>query len=94
MTDINQRWAILAMEMISELRQDYAPGYLSELDGVVAIKELRNKINNLEKRLEVTERFCRVLKCRSCEGYYAEGYICDCGRDNTYSNKEWKELKK
>jgi hypothetical protein len=34
-------WCKVAMDMINELRQDYAPGELGELDGVRAIHKLR-----------------------------------------------------
>lgn len=38
------KWAQLAMDMISELRQDYAPGALPELDGPKAVRKLRQQI--------------------------------------------------
>lgn len=65
----------------------------SEEDVLDAVKKYDKFIQKLEKRLEVAARFCIILKCRSCDGYYAEGYVCECGRDHSYSDKEWEVLK-
>lgn len=50
--ETKEKWTQLAIDMISELRQDYIPGELSELDGVKAIKKLRTRIAELEVQLK------------------------------------------
>ena len=55
------------------------------------VTRLKKEIEKLERKLSVTQRFCVILKCHSCVGYYAQGYVCDCGRDHSYSDKEWAE---
>jgi hypothetical protein len=46
------KWCNVAMDMINELRQDYAPGELGELDGVKAILKLRKRVHILQEALE------------------------------------------
>lgn len=59
--------------------------FLKDLDHAYKV------IDDMQKKLNVAQRFVRLLKCHSCPGYYADGYVCDCGRDHSYTDKEWAE---
>lgn len=50
-----KKWADLAMEMISELRQDYAPGALPELEGPKAVRKLRARLEQVEVALRMSD---------------------------------------
>jgi len=47
--DRRDKWCKLAVDMINELRDDYAPGDLGELDGVKAIRKLRTALDEARK---------------------------------------------
>jgi len=47
------------------------------------LAEAEKQIDDLEKRLHVASSFCVIRKCRACPGYYADGYVCYCGEDNS-----------
>lgn len=49
----------------------------------IKAEELETSIDRLHMKLSVASRFCTIRKCKSCEGYYADGYLCDCGEDNS-----------
>lgn len=54
------------------------------------IAQLREENKDLRARVSCYSAFSgSIYKCKSCDGYYMSGYICACGRDNTYSDKEW-----
>jgi len=55
-------WCNLAMEMVTELRQDYPPGEKTELDGIEMIRTLRRKIRVLEKQVGNETEECDCLK--------------------------------
>lgn len=50
--DRRDKWCKLAVDMINELRDDYAPGDLGELDGVKAIRKLRTELDEARKFIE------------------------------------------
>lgn len=58
------------------------------------IKELKAEIKDLRLRLSAALENTTIYKCHSCEGYYNQGMVCSCGRDNSYSDKEWEEIQK
>ena len=73
-------WCNLAMEMISELRQDYPPGEKTELDGVEMIKTLRRKIKELEEENELVKAHDgAITDIRGILGNDVEE--CDCLKD-------------
>jgi vacuolar-type H+-ATPase subunit I/STV1 len=51
--EILKRWADIAIEMINELRMDYVPGELGDLDGIKAIRKLRADNARLQKAVDV-----------------------------------------
>jgi hypothetical protein len=51
--EISKRWADIAIEMINELRMDYVPGELGDLDGIKAIRKLRADNARLQKAVDV-----------------------------------------
>lgn len=51
---------------------------------------LEARIAQLEKIVAVASRFVNIGFCKSCNNPYAKGYICNCGRDNTYTDEEWE----
>lgn len=52
------------------------------------------EIKDLRLRLAVALENTIILKCHSCDGYYNQGFVCSCGRDNSIPDKEWEELQK
>jgi len=50
--DRRDKWCKLAVDMINELRDDYAPGDLGELDGVKAIRKLRTELDGARKAIQ------------------------------------------
>ena len=56
-------WCNLAMEMVSELRQDYPPGEKTELDGVEMIRTLRRKIRELETSIKLSNEMMKPSVC-------------------------------
>jgi hypothetical protein len=56
---------------------------------VEATPELLEKIKWLEKCMSIASEFVDIRKCQSCKNPYAAGYICSCGRDNSYSMIEY-----
>jgi hypothetical protein len=56
---------------------------------VEATPELLEKIKWLEKCMSIASEFVDIRKCQSCKNPYAAGYVCSCGRDNSYSNDDW-----
>lgn len=74
-TPIGEQWAQLAIEMLSELRQDYAPGELKETDGRKAIAWLRSKLAAKEAEIaELREKLDRYTR-RSESGESLEDYF-------------------
>lgn len=63
---------------------------------------LQEKIKELEKQIEVLQIKVNLLssfapelkKCKSCKNPYVKGYVCACGRDNSYSDEEWNNRNK
>jgi len=53
--EIATAWAKVAMDMVDELRKDYAPGELGELDGVKAIRKLRSENQLLREVLNTAK---------------------------------------
>lgn len=47
---IGEKWAAVAIAMLDELRQDYAPGELKDTDGVKAIQKLRASLSETARR--------------------------------------------
>ncbi len=58
-THLRYLWATLAIAMIDELRMDYAPGALSEIHGVRAIRKLRSQVALLRRHKEKVLRIAR-----------------------------------
>ena len=56
-----REWSNVAMDMIQELREDYAPGDLGELDGVKAIRKLRASIATKQIELEEAAKTIKNL---------------------------------
>ena len=52
---VRNAWCKCAVAMIQELRNDYAPGDLGELDGVKAIVALRTRAEKAEARVKGLE---------------------------------------
>lgn len=57
------------------------------------IEELKQEIESLRGKVGALQSFGSAAICKSCKKWYPVGYICHCGRDNSYSNKEWAEAK-
>lgn len=57
-------------------------------------KELEDTISRLESKLNVASGFVTIKTCLSCNAAYASGYVCYCGRNNSFSDKEWLEMEK
>lgn len=58
------------------------------------VAELEKENRQLRAALSVASGFVNVRKCRSCDGYYPDGYVCSCGRDNSIPDDEWEERKR
>jgi hypothetical protein len=57
------------------------------------IARLREEIADLRGQISALSMFSPGLhRCKSCKGYYPSGYVCGCGRDNSYSDTEWAEV--
>lgn len=51
-------------------------------------RQMEEQISDLEKQLAVAQHFCQIRKCRACDGYYPNGYVCQCGEDNSIGDDE------
>jgi hypothetical protein len=56
--------------------------------------ELKLKLDDLKLQLAAALQNTIIHKCKSCAGYYNQGYVCSCGRDNSYSDAEWNDTNK
>jgi hypothetical protein len=54
--------------------------------------EFENKM--LRSKVSALSTFGSAFICKSCGEYYPYGFVCQCGRDNSYTDKKWKELTK
>lgn len=59
-----------------------------KLEARVAELEAENK--KLRQGLSVASAFCDLRECKSCHKFFAMGYVCSCGRDNSYTDEEWR----
>lgn len=55
------------------------------------IEELKQEIESLRGKVGALQSFGSAAICKSCKKWYPVGYVCYCGRDNSYSDKEWAE---
>lgn len=56
------------------------------------ILKLKKENDELRKKISILSGLVDVATCKSCDNPYLVGYVCECGRDNSYSNAEWKKL--
>lgn len=68
--------------------QDIESGKVARIE----YDEMCATISSLRQKVAVLENCGTAKVCKSCGGWYLEGYKCDCGRDNTYTDAEWKEV--
>lgn len=54
------------------------------------IEDLESAIEDLKQKVDVLETYSTAKRCKSCQNWYLEDTICECGRDNSYTNEEWK----
>ena len=64
MSETTKTWPQVAMEMISELRDDYAPGTLGELEGVKAIRKLRKDRDAALARIATLEAALKAVDAK------------------------------
>lgn len=53
------------------------------------MSDLVEEIACLKKCMHIATGFVDIRKCQSCKNPYASGYVCSCGRDNSFTNEEW-----
>ncbi len=49
------------------------------------------KCKQLEQDINDLMSFCDARRCRKCAHYYLDGFICQCGHDNSASDDNESE---
>lgn len=56
------------------------------------IEEMKTEIKSLRGKVSALQSFGSAAVCKSCGEWYPNGYVCSCGRDNSYSDEEWANM--
>lgn len=62
---------------------------MNKADLQLELEALKDEVARLRAQMNVLAQYSPPLRiCKSCHGYYVEGYLCACGHDNSVAEGE------